>query len=161
MIQLAVVSDSHSALSELKKLLLLRQKEGIAHLAHAGDFMTEGILTLMAEFPQIHFYVAIGNCDHYGNVTAAIRRLPNVLIDSVVQFELEGKRFAVSHFEGLAEQSLQNQSIDVFIHGHTHRAKIETVADRLIVNPGSLMEGAGFMLIDVPALTVDRRFVIG
>lgn len=156
--RLAVVSDSHYARQDLEKLLGLLDKEGITHLAHAGDFITNEVVALFSDFPGIQCYIAIGNCDHFGNIIAAMRQLPNVRLNSVVYFELEGKHFAVSHIEGMAEKSLEGKPVDVFIHGHTHRAKIEKQGDSLVINPGSLMEGAGFMVMELPSLRVDRRF---
>jgi uncharacterized protein len=159
-IKLAVVSDSHNALPDLEKLLNRLDSEGIRHLAHAGDFMTAGVETLFERYPQITCYVAIGNCDGYGNIIAAVRRLPNVTLDTVVHFELAGRHFGLSHIEGMAEKSLQDQTIDVFIHGHTHRAEVREQNKGLTVNPGSLMEGAGFMIINVPSLQIERRFLL-
>jgi putative phosphoesterase len=159
-IKLAVVSDSHNALLDLEKLLIRLDSEGIKNLAHAGDFMTAGVETLFERYRHITCHIAIGNCDGYGNIIAAVRHLPNVTLDTVVHFELGGRYFGISHIEGMAERSLKDQPVDVFIHGHTHRAEVRERDRTLTVNPGSLMEGAGFMVIDVSTLQVERRFLL-
>jgi len=155
--KLAVVSDSHHALDELKKLLNFLKRENIHHLAHAGDFVTDGVADLFRQFSEINTYIAIGNCD-YGGVIKTLGNLPHVMIDSVVRFELQGKYFAISHKDGQAQRSLVGQPVDVFFHGHTHRARIDDQQHPMIINPGSLMDGHGFLLIDIPSLKIDRRF---
>lgn len=155
--KLAVISDSHYAIDQLEKLLRFLQREKIQHLAHAGDLVTQGVGDLFAQFPEINCYIAIGNCD-YGEELVRLNHLPHVIIDTVVQFELEGIRFAISHKDGLAQRSLKGQAIDIFFHGHTHITRIDDHLHPMVINPGSLMDGHGFLLIDVPTLKIDRRF---
>ena len=156
--QLAVISDSHYAVDQLGKLLNFLKKEGIRHLAHAGDFVSDGVLAIFRQHPELNCYIAIGNCD-YGDTIDELNKMPNVVVGTVVHFELEGKVFAISHKEGMAQRALREQPVDVFFHGHTHRTRIDNDRHPMVINPGSLMDGHGFLLIDVPALTVDRRFL--
>lgn len=156
--KLAIISDSHYAIDELGKFLNYMEREGLKHLAHAGDFVTNGVVDLFRQHPEINFYVAIGNCD-YGETLDVLRQMPHVSIDTVVRFELEGKRFAISHKAGIAEQALKEEAVDVFFHGHTHQTRIDDDCYPMVINPGSLMDGHGFLLMDVPDLKVDRRFL--
>lgn len=156
--KLAVVSDSHHAVDKLENLLKYLRKERITCLAHAGDFITTNVLEIFKKYPDIKTYIARGNMDWQGNVLKAIDQLSHVVIDDVVFLELEGIQIAMSHIPGVAQQSAKNRKIDLFIHGHTHRAQIENSENGLILNPGSLMDGAGFMLVDLPSLQVDRKF---
>ena len=158
--KLAVISDSHYAIDQLEKLLKFLKRENIQHLAHAGDLITDGVGRLFERFPEINSYIAIGNCD-YGQELVTLKNLSHVVLDTVVQFELEGKRFAISHQDGIAQRALKGQSIDVFFHGHTHTTRIDAHIHPMIINPGSLMDGHGFLLIDVPSLKIDRRFQFG
>lgn len=155
--KLAVVSDSHYAIDKLEKFLEFLKREGIEHLAHAGDFVTDGAVELFRRFPELNCYIAIGNCD-YGESIQMMRQMPRVMIDSVVYFQLEGKNFAISHKEGIAQRALKDQPVDVFFHGHTHRTRIDDHMHPMIINPGSLMDGHGFLLLDLPSLAIDRRF---
>lgn len=155
--KLAVTSDSHHAIGKLEKLFGFLKQEKIRHLVHAGDMVTEGVASLISRYPEINCYIAVGNCD-YGETIETLRSLPHVMIDSVVHFELEGRHFAVSHMEGLAQRKSTGRVVDVFFHGHTHRTRIDDHLHPMIVNPGSLMDGHGFLLLDVPSLKFDRRF---
>lgn len=158
--KLAVISDSHNDLESFQKTLYLIQEEGFQHLAHAGDFVTDGVDVLIGEFPDINFYLAIGNCDIFSDVPMDLNRLPNVSVNQEVIFELEGTRFLVSHIEQNVRRDLIAPPIDVFIHGHTHQPKIEKHQDYIVLNPGSLRDGAGFTQITLPELKIDRRFRI-
>ncbi len=156
--KLAVISDSHYAFDQLEKFLKYLKREEIYHLAHAGDFVTGGIPELFKQYSEINCYIAIGNCD-YGDAVEAMRLMPHIMIGSVVPFELEGRCFAISHKEGIAQRALKDRPVDVFFHGHTHHTRIDDDRHPMVINPGSLMDGHGFLLMDVPSLKVDRRFL--
>jgi putative phosphoesterase len=156
--KLAVISDSHNAYDDLRKFLNFLKREGIRHLVHAGDFVTSDVSDLFAHHPEINCYIAIGNCD-YGITLRNMQKMPQVMIDTVVYFELEGRFFAVSHIDGVAERALKDQPVDVFFHGHTHTTRIDNHQHPMMINPGSLMDGHGFILMDVPSLDIDHRFL--
>lgn len=155
--KLAVISDSHYALDQLETFLQYCRRESIHHLAHAGDIVTGGVTQIIRRYDDINCFIAIGNCD-YGETIQQLQQMPHVQIDSVVYFELEGINFAISHKEGVAQRALIDRPVDVFIHGHTHHTRIDDHQHPLILNPGSLMDGHGFLLLDIPSLAVDRRF---
>ena len=156
--KLAIVSDSHHALDDLEKLLAHLKKKDIKYLVHAGDFMTSNVVEVFARYPELKVFIARGNMDWHGNVLKEMRQLSHVEIDDVVFFELETVQFAVSHIPGMAQQHARRRTIDVFIHGHTHQPNIEKTDDGLLINPGSLMDGAGFIILDLPSLEVNRKF---
>lgn len=120
--------------------------------------MGRGIEEVFARFADISMWVARGNCDYDGGIMDALAKQNHVQVGDILRFELEQTRFIVSHIPGIAINELQKKSGDVVIHGHTHQPRIETVGDALVINPGSLMEGDGFMVLDLPSLEVERRF---
>lgn len=156
--KLAVISDSHYAVDELAKFMDFLEREGIHYLAHAGDFVTSGVVEIFRQHPEINCYIAIGNCD-YGETIKSLQQMPNMTIDTVVYFELEGKHFAISHKEGTAQRALKGREVDVFFHGHTHQTRIDVNRYPMVINPGSLMDGHGFLLMELPSLKIDRRFL--
>ena len=159
--QIAIISDSHYAVDKVTRLYSHLQEEGVTHLIHAGDFIGQGIEKVFKAFPSITSYVARGNCDTYGNVMEAVKKLSHVIVDDILYFELESIRFIVSHIPGTAFNVLNSREADVMIHGHTHQPRVETVQNTLILNPGSLMDGDGYMILELPSLKVDRRFTMG
>jgi len=155
--RLAVVTDSHHAVDELGRFMDDLKGQEVNQLVHAGDFAANDVTEIFRRHQEITCYVAIGNCD-YGEAVAALRRMPHVRIDTVVRFEPAGRHFAVSPKEGIAQRTLTDQPVDVFFHGHTHQTRIDDDRHPLVPNPGSLLDGHGFLLLELPGLTIDRRF---
>ncbi len=158
--QVAIISDSHYAIDILNKLMSHLEKIGVTYLIHAGDFITSGIERVFSESPGIKSYIARGNCDSRGEAFNYLQTLSHVMLDDVLTFQIEGVRFLVSHIPGVAMNALGSNEVDVLIHGHTHQPRVDKINDTLVLNPGSLMDGDGFMILDVPSLKVDRRFRI-
>ncbi len=158
--QIAIISDSHYDLKTLKKLLTHLERINIFHLIHAGDFITSGVESAFAEHQKIKTYISRGNCDYKGDVFVQIKELPHVYLDDILYFDIQGIRFIVSHIPGTAISYMNSMEVDVVIHGHTHQPRVEHHKQALILNPGSLMDGDGFMVLSIPSLEVDRRFRI-
>ncbi len=150
--KLAIVSDSHGAIDRLDTLLANLKKAGVKHLLHGGDFAVYGVTEIFAKYPEIKIWIAQGNADVNEEILDAVRALPNVEMKEVVQFELEGIKIAASHIEGVAEGALRDQKVDIFIHGHTHRAKAEKRDEKTILNPGALVEDGKYFLCSLPNL---------
>ena len=156
--KVAIISDSHYSVDKVKKLLTHLDSIGIKQLIHAGDFMGQGIEDVLAGYPDITMWIARGNCDYSGRTLDILKGFKHVHVREVLRFELETKRFLVAHIPGVALEAQKKERADVIIHGHTHRVRIEQTESCLILNPGSLMEGDGFVVLDLPGLEVDRRF---
>jgi uncharacterized protein len=156
--QIAIISDSHTSVDKVKKILNHLESINVRYLIHAGDFIGQGIENVLSEFPDITQLIARGNCDHNGHLLDSLNAYDHIQVENVLRFELEEKRFIVAHIPGMAMNALHQESADVVIHGHTHRPRVETIRNTLILNPGSLMEGDGFMILELPGLDVDRRF---
>ncbi|MDO4437290.1 MAG: metallophosphoesterase [Coriobacteriaceae bacterium] len=115
-----IVSDTHGYLDPR----LLAAIDGCDLLIHAGDITSESdYAELEASVPAIR--AVQGNNDGWYNYGPGVPRLN--------EFEFEGVRFAVAHFR----ESLPREGVDVGVCGHTHRAVIDRVDGRMVVNPGS------------------------
>lgn len=115
-----IVSDTHGYLAPE----LLRAIEGCDLLIHAGDITSESnFAELEASVPAVR--AVLGNNDGYYSYGPEVKR--------VNEFEFEGVRFAVSHYE----RDLPIASCDVAVCGHTHRPKIECGRGWMLINPGS------------------------
>ena len=123
--KVAIVSDSHGAVDRLEVLFQKLQAGGITHVIHAGDFAVYPVVDIFKKFPDLKVYVSRGNCDVNDELVTEIDALPNVKVAEVVTVEWEGIKIAASHYEGIAQNVLQERKVDVFCHGHTHRAKVE------------------------------------
>lgn len=131
-----IVSDTHGHLSEE----LLAQLAGADLIIHAGDMTSEvdyAELQLVAPVRAV-----LGNNDYFREYGPGVDRL--------CRFSFEGLDFAVSHYR----EDLPLGEVDVAVCGHTHRAKIEWLGDRVVVNPGSASYPRGMR-----GPTIARAFV--
>lgn len=156
--RIAIISDSHHAVDTVKKLLNHLRETGIKHLIHAGDFIGYKVESVFADFPDIQSWIARGNCDSRGSTLDYLNGLDHVVVSDLLRFSIDGVSFIVGHIPGSALNAYNKEPADIIIHGHTHLPRIESYQDALLLNPGSLMEGDGYMLLELPDLTVNRHF---
>lgn len=157
--QIAIVADSHGSLDRLEEVLKNLQKAKIKYLIHAGDGINYGIEDIFIRYPEIHIFYALGNCDVNSELITELKKIPHVKIESILELVIEQIKIGVSHIQGIAEANLKAKKIDVFIHGHTHRAKIDKQKDRLILNPGALSEDGKYYVLSLPELKIEiKRF---
>lgn len=155
---IALVADSHGAVDRLEKVLECCSKNKWP-MAHAGDGVVEGLPELFAKFPDVKIWWALGNNDMNQELIAEISALPNIHCEEIISFEYEGQKIAISHYEGVAEKTLNKQKIDVWLHGHTHRAKATRNTDgSVVVNPGALFEDGKYILWNPKKGTGERVF---
>jgi putative phosphoesterase len=156
--KVAIISDSHYSTDKVRQLFTHLAETGVQHVIHAGDFIGNGIDKVFKDFPNITVWVARGNCDSRQEIVEAINGMEHVTVADIVRFELEGVSFLVAHIPGMALSALNKEHADVIIHGHTHIARIEKHNNSLILNPGSIMDGDGYMILQLPDLKVERLF---
>jgi putative phosphoesterase len=131
--KILVLSDSHAALSFMRRCIDAVKPDTVIHL---GDYYDDG--TAMAEeYPYIKFYQVPGNCDaHRGYIPDPETRLET----------LGGVRILMTHgHRHHVKQTLIRLMADarasraaVVLFGHTHSAYCQMEEDGLwVLNPGS------------------------
>jgi len=156
--KIAVTSDSHGSKDRLEKLLTELDREGIHYLIHAGDFAVYGVEEVLAKHPQIETYIALGNADVNTEVLDQVSSLSHCHLDIVVSLTLQGVTIAASHIEGVAENELKDKA-HIFIHGHTHRPTERIEKNKIILNPGSLMEHPSYIVLTLPDMKLESRIL--
>ena len=138
--KILVLSDSHGAVSPMEQAVEQTSPDLILHL---GDCWRDGE-RLHDRFPSIPLEQVPGNCDF--RPTEPAERL----------LELRGKRILLCHGHTYGvKQSLvtagfaaEEQQLDLFLFGHTHRALCEQLEDGLwVMNPG--MSRSSYGLIEL------------
>ena len=102
---------------------------GVSLILHAGDVGGDDVLDELALIAPVH--AVYGNTDDPGNP-----RLSRELVHDV-----DGVRIHVSHGHELGqprpEPLAERYADDVLVYGHTHRALVTRLGERLVVNPGA------------------------
>ncbi|MGH9374450.1 MAG: metallophosphoesterase family protein [Vicinamibacterales bacterium] len=119
-----LIADTHGLMRDEA----LRALRGSDVIIHAGDVGRRSVLEALAAIAPVRAV--------YGNVD-----LPDATLVASIDCELEGVRVHVSHGHELgaptAAKLAARYPADVIVYGHTHRAAIERVHTRLVVNPGA------------------------
>ena len=131
--KILVLSDSHSALSFMRRCAEAVCPDAIIHL---GDHYDDA-QALKEEFPGIPFYQVPGNCDRYrvapGTQDIRIERIFGLDI-----YFTHGHRHAVKQLLGLLLKDARACKVKMVLYGHTHVADCHQEPDGLwVLNPGS------------------------
>ncbi len=131
--KILVLSDSHSALSFMRRCIEAVKPDAIIHL---GDYFDDG-LSMKEEFPGIPFYQVPGNCDRYRCPPGQ----PEILIDRICGVNLymtHGHKHSVKSYLGALLRDARICKVDAVLYGHTHVADCHREEDGLwVLNPGS------------------------
>ena len=113
--RIAVISDTHNRLPDTV-IERIRDADEIWHL---GDVCDERIIVSLGKLAPLRH--VRGNCD------------PEPDWPLTLGFELEGIRFHLEH-----SPTSHPPDCDVFLHGHTHVARDETIKGVRFLNPGCI-----------------------
>ena len=150
--KILVLSDSHSALSFMRRCIDSVKPDAVIHLGDHFDDAEE----MREEYPGIPFYMVPGNCDRYRCAPGT----PEILIWKVCGVELymtHGHKHRVKSYLGALLQDARTAKVDAVLYGHTHLADSHQEEDGLwVLNPGScgyFGGSAGLILTDGREIT--------
>lgn len=131
--KILVLSDSHSALSFMRRCIEAVKPDAVIHL---GDYYEDG-KAMAEESPQIPFHQVPGNCDRF--------RCPpwqqEVLIYPVCGVKLymtHGHKHNVKSGLNSLLRAARESGVQAVLYGHTHTADCHREPDGLwVLNPGS------------------------
>ena len=149
--KILVLSDSHSALSCMRRYILAVKPDAVVHL---GDYYEDGQI-MAEEFPHIPFHLVPGYCDRY----RMFGSIPEILC-----YDIFGVRLYMTHgHKHLVKQTLvrlladarANQAAAV-LFGHTHIPCCYQEDDMWVMNPGPSTFCAGIVEIENKKITSCR-----
>lgn len=132
--RIGVVSDTHDRRANVEQIVELFERARVERVVHTGDITRPETLELFARLER-PLVGAFGNNDldrrRLGEVGA---RYGFELADRL-ELSWAGRKVVVVHDPDDAEAGRRAGS-DVFLHGHTHRRRLERTGGRLELNPG-------------------------
>jgi len=134
---LGVVSDTHNHLSNVEKIIDIFNEKNVGKVIHTGDITQAKTLNRFSRL----------NCPLigvYGNNDLEEKNLKDTAEQNGFNFQnppflltISNKKIAIFHEPEDIENCLKkNPSIQLIIHGHTHRYRNEKIGDVKIINPG-------------------------
>lgn len=160
---LGVVSDTHNNLKNIYQVIDLFNARKVDFVVHTGDITNSNSLSKFSNL-ESQFFCVYGNNDlnEVGLEQTAKDNnfslcLPPLIVD------MGKRRIAIFHEPDLIKEFLlENNDLDIVLHGHTHRYREETLNNTLIFNPG---ESAGMLqgrnaigIIDLDDMSISRIF---
>lgn len=137
---LLVVSDTHGTMNLFNKILEKYSLNSFSHLIHLGDNYSD--IQEVIDQNMIHSERVPGTrCPEYSN-----RYIDNRKFIDILDWKI-----CISHTPTVDSADLINDpdpdriinqaQCDVFMHGHTHAPRLQSVEKTLVMNPGHLCEG--------------------
>lgn len=115
--KILLVSDSHGNNAALDELAIKYPHMDL--YLHAGDSASMG-------WSIQPFESVLGNCDYYDN------------FPSHMKLPIPGGFLWMQHRPQVDLKMLKENGVRLFIHGHTHKRRLETIEGITFVNPGAL-----------------------
>ncbi len=140
--RIAILSDIHDNLWNLAAAI--HHVQDADALICCGDLCSPFVIDELAKFPKdVHIVFGNNDADLY-RITLKASANPRIhLYGELFQATLDGKRFAVNHFDYIAKPLAKSGEYDVVCFGHNHIFEIARENECLLINPGPIM-GAKF-----------------
>jgi len=155
----AILSDSHDNLPNLRAALARIRASGAVALIHCGDLSAPFVVNELAQGFAGPIHIVFGNNDADGRlIQVQASKHPHVTLHGIyAEVVIDGRTLAVIHYPEPARRIAASGELDVVCYGHNHRKQIERVGACWLVNPGELLglvDAPTFALYDTVAHTV-------
>ncbi|MCD6490052.1 MAG: metallophosphoesterase [Thermodesulfobacterium sp.] len=151
--KIAIMSDSHDSIPNLKKAIEICLKENVEKIFHCGDLISPFMVPVLGKFnKEIHLILGNNPGDIY-LLTQKILDYPNVKLHGESAFlEVDGYRIAMVHYPKVAYAFAKTREYDFIFCGHTHKYEVKVIGKTLIINPGEILGKEGspsFVILDL------------
>lgn len=161
--KIAILSDSHDHLDNLRKVLT--EVQDSEALIHCGDLIAPFVIKHLGEQFKKPIHIVWGNNEgdhpHVEENAKSYRHL--TIHGDEAHLEVGTRSIAVTHYPGRAEELAMLEKYDVVCYGHTHRAEIHRSGKTMVVNPGDVMgmndNKAHYALYDSETGTVELKAI--
>jgi len=155
--KIAIISDTHDNLENLKKFLNFSKKEKIKILIHCGDVCRgETLKEIEKNFDQI--YLCLGNGDIRDSLFKEAKKTK--IFEKEGEIEIDGLKIGFSHFLPQTKKELEN--FDFYFFGHTHWPFLKEEKKCTLANPGNLaglFYKATFAILDTEKKLLELKIV--
>ena len=150
--KLAVLSDIHDHVWNLKKALAKPELQHADALLFCGDLCAPFIIHLLGQAYTKPIHLVLGNNDgDVAAITTNLSKYPHMqLHGEYFRGELGGKTIAMNHYPDKARNLAELGIYDIVCYGHNHTLHEEKIGATLLLNPGPIMGYHGGRLEDLP-----------
>ena len=142
--KIAIISDIHNNVVNLKKILDYCARENIQTIICCGDLASQETLDFLNDNFSGTIYYTFGNMDNdqLKNIdfeTSAVSKYKNTFIyKNFGETEIAGKKIAFVHYPEIAKKLCESEKYQFVFYGHTHKPWEEMVGNCKMLNPGNV-----------------------
>ena len=152
-----IISDIHGGIYELNKALDIYFKESCSKLLILGDLfdygfdMTRDDIINRLNSMKDSIIAVRGNCDN---------NIKDILFDMtyINNINLNNKNTTLTHGHLYSKNYLSELDTNIIFTGHSHVTNIETINNKLFINPGSISKSRrgedSFAIVDDNKVTI-------
>lgn len=136
---IAIISDTHDNIENLKKALKFIKENKIKKIIHCGDVCESSTLEMLAkEFPG-KIYLTFGNAEFdKEKMKEKAKNLSNIKVfEERGEIKIKDLRIEFSHFLENTKKC-PDWKADFIFYGHTHRPWFQKQKNHIFANPGNL-----------------------
>ncbi len=158
--KIAIISDIHDHRAMLQKAL--EQLREADKLICCGDLCSPFIMHDLGRGFSKTIHIVFGNNDgDLFRLTQAADSYPHIhLHGEVADLLIDGKQFAVTHYDTIGRMLAVSDAYDVVCYGHNHKYEVAYDGQTLRINPGEIMGeltgGSSFVIFDTETAKVIR-----
>ncbi len=159
--RLAVMSDTHDNISNLRLAINKIRAAGCGMILHCGDFVAPFMLAeLEAAGLPVHGVFGNNDGDQFLLTKHALTIHQNITLHGAFgRLEIEDRRVAFMHDGTVADDLAASGRYDIVCYGHFHIHNQYYMDSTLVLNPGELLgkdDVPGFCIIDTRTLKAER-----
>jgi putative phosphoesterase len=155
--KIAIISDSHDNLENLKKFFDFAKKKKIKILIHCGDVCNgETLKEIEKNFEQI--YLCLGNADIKESLLEEAKKTK--IFEKKGKIEVSRIKIGFCHMFNLKEKNLEG--FDFYFFGHSHWPFLKKEGNCCLANPGNLaglFYKATFAILDTKTKKVELKIL--
>ncbi len=156
--RIGVVSDTHNNIKSARRIVELFNAAGVTQVIHTGDITQAKTLDVFGHL-NVPMSGVFGNNDQERDALGdVIAHHGFEFVEPPFTLTLHERRILVVHDPYYLDDAI-TPGLDLILHGHTHRHRLEQTGSGLIFNPG---ECAGHMaglnaigIVDLDSLTTE------
>lgn len=137
--KIAVLSDIHGNLANLKKALSLIKEEKIKTIIVCGDFQDPEAVSLIGAL-KLQTLIVFGNADFDEFIfEKEAKKYPNIQIfEKIGEIVLKNKKIAFCHFYQTGKKLALTEKYDLIFCGHRHSPWEEKIGKTILIRPGNI-----------------------
>lgn len=135
---IAVMSDSHNNMKNIKRSLEIIKEKKTDAIIHCGDLTHPSVVKKLLE-PGIPLFITLGNMDDKVLLTKKFLGTKNIWIyDDYGEIKSGEILISFTHFPHIATHLAETGKYEMIFYGHTHIADETIIENTKLVNPGDI-----------------------